>query len=123
LADSLSHLASRQESARGKVCVEHKGPMLPERELELRLTRPPPAGEAIPNATWQDRPSFVLGEDPDGTTLVYASLQPGDQITVVQITGGPRFVEQVDLLRTGRSLRWRRDHKGESLCYEVPPLE
>ncbi len=123
LTDGETRLARRAALGAGTVCAEREGSPEPEHDLDLRLTRPPPAGEALAQQTWEARPSFVLGEDSEGQTGVYASLQPGDQITVVQISGGPRFVEEVELERTGRTLRWRRDHKGESVCYEDPPAE
>lgn len=123
MSDGETRLARRQPTGKGSVCATRSGENAAERDLALRLTRPPPSGEALPTETWESRPSFVMGADTEGLTQVYASLQPGDQITVVQISGGPRFVEEVELTRTGRSLRWRRDRKGESVCYEVPPSE
>ncbi len=123
LADGETRLARRAALDEGTVCAEREGAQVAERELDLRLTRPPPGSEDLAQDTWEQRPSFVMGEDDDGLTAVYASLQPGDQITVVQVSGGPRFVESVSLRRTGRELRWRRDAKGESVCYEDPPAD
>ncbi len=118
LTDGETRLAKRQAHLNAPVCAVQKGPMVPEHDLELRVTRSPRAGETIPQQTWQDRPSFVMGQDQEGVDAVYASLAPGDQITVVQISGGPRFVEEVELRRSGRRLNWRRDHKGEAVCFE-----
>lgn len=120
LSDGKTHLARRGRLSMGTVCAEREGATGPERDMDLRLTRLPPASEALAQEAWDARPSFVMGEDKEGLTAVYTSLQHGDQVTVVQITGGPRYVEEVELTRTGRVLRWRRDHKGESVCYEEP---
>ena len=117
LTDGGTRVALRRPSGAGELCAERDGSGVAERSLDLRLTRPPPSTEHESLETWEDRPSFVLGRDTSGRDGVYASLQPGDQITVVEISGGPRFVEEVELTRPGRSLRWRRDAGSEEVCY------